>query len=172
MDWRWFELQSWKPWSWEAWWRMDTPSDLDSCRNILTGLSASMLSLLLCIFNRVSLSSATLVPYPKSVWWPAEPCVIWFTETFLFTSPNSNSALFHAGLIAFTMQASASGQLHFSSLIRTIPPWLLFLNLLVMFGFSCCTCGLSLVAVSRGYSLVAVHRLLIAVASRISEHGL
>ena len=31
---------------------------------------------------------------------PAEPCVIWFTETFLFTSPNSGSALLRAGLIA------------------------------------------------------------------------
>ena len=32
-------------------------------------------------------------------------------------------------------------------------------------------CGLSLVAVSRGYS-VAVHGLLIAVASLVAEHGL
>ena len=31
--------------------------------------------------------------------------------------------------------------------------------------------GLSLVAVSRGYSLVVVHRLLIAVAALIAEHG-
>ena len=33
-------------------------------------------------------------------------------------------------------------------------------------------CGLSLVVASRGYSLVAVHRLLIAVASLVAEHGL
>ena len=32
--------------------------------------------------------------------------------------------------------------------------------------------GFSLVAVSRGSSLVAVYRLLIAVASLIAEHGL
>ena len=32
--------------------------------------------------------------------------------------------------------------------------------------------GLSLVAVSRGYSPVAVHGLLIAVASLVAEHGL
>ena len=32
--------------------------------------------------------------------------------------------------------------------------------------------GLSLVAVSRGYSLVAVHKFLIAVASLVEEHGL
>ena len=31
-------------------------------------------------------------------------------------------------------------------------------------------CGLSLVAASRGYSLVATHRLLIAVASLVVEH--
>ena len=33
-------------------------------------------------------------------------------------------------------------------------------------------CRLSLVAVSRGYSLVGVHRLLIAVAPLVVEHGL
>ena len=32
--------------------------------------------------------------------------------------------------------------------------------------------GLSLVVVSRGYSLVVLHRLLIAVASVVAEHGL
>jgi len=38
-------------------------------------------------------------------------------------------------------------------------------------GLCCCT-GLSLVATSRGYSLVAVRRLLIAVASLVGEHQL
>ena len=33
-------------------------------------------------------------------------------------------------------------------------------------------CGLSLVLVSKGYSLVVVHRLLISVASLVAEHGL
>ena len=33
-------------------------------------------------------------------------------------------------------------------------------------------CGLSLVAASRGYSLVVVHRLLIVVASLVGEDGL
>ena len=33
-------------------------------------------------------------------------------------------------------------------------------------------CGLSLVAASRGYSLAAVHGLLIAVASLVAEHGI
>ena len=36
----------------------------------------------------------------------------------------------------------------------------------------CCGTDLSLVATSRGYSLVAVLRLLIAVASLVGEHGL
>ena len=36
-------------------------------------------------------------------------------------------------------------------------------------GLCCCT-GFSLVAVSRGYSLVAMHRLLIVVASLVVEH--
>ena len=35
-----------------------------------------------------------------------------------------------------------------------------------------CGCGLSLVAVSRGYSLVIVLRLLIAVASLVVKHRL
>ena len=40
-----------------------------------------------------------------------------------------------------------------------------------MLGLCCCT-GFSLVAVGRGYSLVAVCGLLIAVASLAEEHGL
>ena len=40
-----------------------------------------------------------------------------------------------------------------------------------MLGVCCCP-GFSLVAVSGGYSLVAVHGLLIAVASLVPEHGL
>ena len=36
----------------------------------------------------------------------------------------------------------------------------------------CCYAGFSLVVESRGYSLVAVHELLIAVASLVVEHGL
>ena len=33
-------------------------------------------------------------------------------------------------------------------------------------------CAVSLVAASRGYCLVVVHRLLIAVSSLVAEHGL
>ena len=40
-----------------------------------------------------------------------------------------------------------------------------------MLGLGRCT-GFSLVAVSRGYSLVAVHGLFIAVASLVAEHRL
>ena len=39
----------------------------------------------------------------------------------------------------------------------------------VVLGLCCCT-GFSLVAVSRGYSLAVVLRLLIAVASLVAEH--
>jgi len=42
---------------------------------------------------------------------------------------------------------------------------------LAVLGLHCCT-NFSLVAVSRGYSLVAVHGLLIVVASLVAEHGL
>ena len=42
--------------------------------------------------------------------------------------------------------------------------------LLTVLGLRCCS-GFSLVAVSRGYSLVAVHGLLIEVASLVVEHG-
>ena len=60
----------------------------------------SMLSLLWCVLNRaarVSLSKAKwvcvtpllLCPCPKPILSPAEPCIIWLTETALFTSPNS-----------------------------------------------------------------------------------
>ena len=45
-----------------------------------------------------------------------------------------------------------------------------YLSLAVL-GLYCCM-GFSLVAVSRGYSLVAVHGLLIAVASLAVEHRL
>ena len=41
----------------------------------------------------------------------------------------------------------------------------------VVLGLCCCT-GFSLAAVNWGYSLVEVHRLLIAVASPIDEQGL
>ena len=40
-----------------------------------------------------------------------------------------------------------------------------------MLGLCCCV-GFSLVVVSRGYSLVMVPRLLIAVASFVVDHGL
>ena len=40
---------------------------------------------------------------------------------------------------------------------------------LAVLGLRCCT-GFSLVAVRRGYSLVAMHRLLIVVASLVVEH--
>ena len=43
--------------------------------------------------------------------------------------------------------------------------------LLAVLGLRCCA-GFSLVAASRGYRLVAVHRLLIAVASLAMERGL
>ena len=36
----------------------------------------------------------------------------------------------------------------------------------------CCCAGFSLLAENGGFSLVAVHRLLIAVASLVAEHGL
>ena len=50
-----------------------------------------------------------------------------------------------------------------------------FLKKLFIFGcagFFVAACGLSLVIASRGYSLVAMHGLLIAVASLLAEHGL
>ena len=42
---------------------------------------------------------------------------------------------------------------------------------LAVLSFSCCA-GFSLVAGSRGYSLVVVHRIFIVVASLVSEHVL
>jgi len=39
-------------------------------------------------------------------------------------------------------------------------------------GFFVAACRLSLVTASGGYSLVAMHGLLIAVASLVAEHGL
>ena len=51
---------------------------------------------------------------------------------------------------------------------------LFYLKRIIIFFFldHCCCVGFSLIAVSRGSSLVAVYRLLIAVASLIAEHGL
>ena len=48
--------------------------------------------------------------------------------------------------------------------------YLLILFLSVM-GLCCCS-DFSLVVTSRGYSVVAVHRLLIALASLVEEHRL
>ena len=50
-------------------------------------------------------------------------------------------------------------------------------NIFYLFSFGCAgscflLCGLSLVAVSGGYSLVVVDGLLTAVASLVAEHGL
>ena len=45
---------------------------------------------------------------------------------------------------------------------------MLFIYLLAVLGLCCCT-GFSLVAVSEGYSLVVVNRLLVAVASLAVE---
>ena len=49
-----------------------------------------------------------------------------------------------------------------------------FINFFFFFlvALDLCRCGLSLAASSEGYSLVALHRLLIVVASVIAEHGL
>ena len=52
--------------------------------------------------------------------------------------------------------------------------WLLFLTVFIYFWLCwilVAVCRLSLIVVSRGYSLIAVLGLLIAVASLISEHG-
>ena len=46
-----------------------------------------------------------------------------------------------------------------------------FIYLFLLHWVLVAVCRLSLVAVSRGYSLVAVHRLLIVVASLVAEHG-
>ena len=78
---------------------MGTPSDLDSCRSILTGL---------CCYAQSSTvyfqQSEPFLVYSSALsqtrTTPAEPCVIWLTGTVLFTSPNSDSALLHAGLMA------------------------------------------------------------------------
>ena len=47
----------------------------------------------------------------------------------------------------------------------------IYLFILAVLDF-CCSLDLSLFAVSRGYSLVVVHKLLIAVSSLVAEHGL
>ena len=60
---------------------------------------------------------------------------------------------------------------HFSSTENFFPIILSIYLFLAVLGLSCCM-GLSLAAVSRGYSLVALHRLLTVVASVISEHRL
>ena len=51
--------------------------------------------------------------------------------------------------------------------------FILFTYLFILAGLGLCSCvDFSLVAVSRGYSLVEVLELLIAVASLFAEHGL
>ena len=48
----------------------------------------------------------------------------------------------------------------------------LFIFILACHGVIAAACQLSLVGASRGYCLVVAHRLLIAVASLATEHGL
>ena len=59
---------------------------------------------------------------------------------------------------------------HFSSTENFFPNNFIYLFLAVL-GLHCCM-GFSLVAVSRGYSVVAMHRLLTVLASLVSEHRL
>ena len=55
------------------------------------------------------------------------------------------------------------------AVLVALQSFLIFFNLfLAMLSLHCCV-GFSLVVANRGYSLVAVHRLLIAVASLILE---
>ena len=76
----------------------------------------------------------------------------------------ANSTIFSLdlGLRAFAMLS-----LHVLSIKAELAFFFFFLDVL---GLCCCT-GFCLVAESRGYSLVVVHRFLTAVASPILEHG-
>ena len=49
------------------------------------------------------------------------------------------------------------------------PNFIIYLLFLTVLGLCCCT-DFALVVASRGYSLVAVHGLLIVVASLVAEH--
>ena len=51
------------------------------------------------------------------------------------------------------------------------PNFIIYLLFLTVLGLCCCT-DFALVVASRGYSLVAVHGLLIVVASLVAEHRL
>ena len=57
------------------------------------------------------------------------------------------------------------------SLTHVLMRSLFFVLFFAMLGLCCCM-GFSLVVASGGYSLIALHRLLIVVASLFSEHGL
>ena len=72
--------------------------------------------------------------------------------------------------------AGAHGPSVFPLLFRSTS-FLGFLKYIYIYIYWLCwvfvaACGLSLVVESRGYSLVVVHGLLIAVASLVAEHGL
>ena len=55
-------------------------------------------------------------------------------------------------------------------MFQLLPQILNFIYLLLTVLDLCCCTGFSLVAVSRGYSQVEVHRVLIVVTSFVSEH--
>ena len=68
---------------------------------------------------------------------------------------------------------------YFTSLVKFIPKYFILfckkINLFIYFWLHCvfvAACGLSLVVVSGGLHFVAVHGLLIVVASLVAEHGL
>ena len=79
------------------------------------------------------------------------------------------AGLFDKGLLGFHFENTLSYSLgcHFTFLKKFFFSFVYF-----WLPGSLMLCSLSLVAVSGGYSLVVVHRLLIAVASLIAEHRL
>ena len=57
--------------------------------------------------------------------------------------------------------------------LPTFPPKVFFFFNCFFFCFGCSSCAdVSVVVASRGYSLVAVHELLIVVVSLVADHGL
>ena len=83
---------------------------------------------------------------------------------------SGSKGFLHPSNLSFVWPLTSMNAFSFFNYHYTFENSLLIYLLLAMLGLRCFT-GFSLFVASRGYSLVAVHRLLIAVASLVAEHG-
>ena len=167
----------------EVFWKWDLPPSgallvLTSIRPILNGY-VSLLAVMTCPLPScfIDITSSSPNCYELQNYWRTSYLPLIFLCFNLFLFPNLNVP----GSQKDKVQKSKSVPVQlinfiFHVLLRPSHTHLISLNIyiylfLAMLGLCCCV-GFSLVKKKRGWFLIAVHRLLIAVASFVAEHGL